>query len=87
MALQIDLTFTGESYPAVDPLAIQWSADGAFVWVVREEKAVRVPMRILQRNASDVLIDADFEPGDRVVIEGVQSLRPGADVTVIKPAT
>lgn len=87
MALRIDLAFTGDSYPAVEPMAIQWGADGPFVWVVREAKAVRLPIRIRQRNATDVLVEAAFLPGDLVVTEGVQSLRPGADVAVAPPRT
>ena len=82
MAFQVDLAFTGETYPAVDPLAIQWGAQGAFVWVLREGKANRLPIRIVQRNADAVLIEADFTPDDQVVTEGVQALRPGAEVTV-----
>jgi RND family efflux transporter MFP subunit len=82
MAFRIDLVFTGEDYPSVDPLAIQWGGDGAFVWVVREAKAVKVPIRIIQRNAGAVLVEAAFEPSDMVVTEGVQALRPGAEVTV-----
>jgi len=85
MAFQINLVFTGGDYPAVDPLAIQWGADGAFVWVVREAKAARLPIRILQRNAGTVLVEAAFEPADMVVTEGVQALRPGADVAVTAP--
>ncbi len=38
MAFRIALEFTGKDYPAVDPLAIQWGSDGAFVWVVRAER-------------------------------------------------
>lgn len=82
MAFRVTIIFTGQDYPAVDPMAIQWGAAGAFVWVVREGKAARVPIRILQRNADAVLVDAVFEPADRVVTEGVQALRPGADVTI-----
>lgn len=85
MAFQINLVFSGGDYPAVDPLAIQWGAEGAFVWVVRDTKALRVPITILQRNTSTVLIEAAFEPADLVVTEGVQALRPGADVTVTPP--
>jgi RND family efflux transporter MFP subunit len=85
MAFRISLVFTGSEHPAVDPLAIQWGAEGAFVWVVRDLKAARVPIRILQRNARTVLIEAAFEPGDLVVTEGVQALRPGADVTLAPP--
>lgn len=85
MAFQINLVFTGDEYPAVDPLAIQWGAEGAFVWVVRDAKAARLPIRILQRNAGTVLVEAAFDPSDLVVTEGVQALRPGADVTVTSP--
>lgn len=82
MAIGIELAFTGDAHPAVDPLAIQWGADGAFVWAVREGKALRLDIRILQRNAEAVLIEAALEPGDLVVTEGVQVLRPGAAVTL-----
>jgi RND family efflux transporter MFP subunit len=85
MAFQISLVFTGDEYPSVDPLAIQWGAEGAYVWVVRAMKATRVPIRILQRNAQTVLVDASFEPGDLVVTEGVQALRPGVEVTLAPP--
>jgi RND family efflux transporter MFP subunit len=80
MAFLIALAFTGDSHPAVDPLAIQWGSDGAYVWAVRDAKALRLPVRILQRGTDAVLIEADFLPGDLVVTEGVQALRPGADV-------
>ncbi len=85
MAFQISLVFTGEDQPTVDPLAIQWGAEGAFVWVVRDGKALRAPIRILQRNAEAVLVEAAFQPGDMVVTEGVQALRPGAGVAVAEP--
>jgi len=82
MALSVTLAFEGDPYPAVDPLAVQWSSDGAFVWVVREGKATRVPVAIRQRNAAAVLVEGALEPGEPVVIEGVQTLRPGAEVEV-----
>jgi len=85
MAFRITLEFTGAEHPAVDPLAIQWGATGAFVWVVRDGKATRLPIRILQRNADSVLVETALEPGDLVVTEGVQSLRPDAEVTVQAP--
>ncbi|MGL6209937.1 MAG: efflux RND transporter periplasmic adaptor subunit [Paracoccaceae bacterium] len=82
MAFAITLTFEGARVPAVDPLAIQWGSRGAFVWVVREGKALSLPIRILQRNSDAVLIEAELLPGDLVVTDGVQSLRPGAEVSV-----
>lgn len=80
MAFSITLEFAGGAYPAVDPLAIQWDAAGSFIWVVREGKAARVPVRIVQRNADAVLVEAALAPGDLVVTQGMQSLRPGSEV-------
>ena len=85
MAFNIALTLPGEMLPAVDPLAIQWGNEGAFVWVVREGRALREPVRIMQRSDGLVLVQAALEPGERVVREGVQSLREGAEVREHQP--
>ena len=77
MAFSIAMRFAGETFPAVDPLAIQWSAEGAYVWTGADGRAMQVPVRIVQRNNDFVLVDADLEPGTLVVTEGVQLLRPG----------
>lgn len=80
MAFSMTLEFAGGSYPAVDPLAIQWDAGGSFIWVVREGRAARVAVRIVQRNSDAVLVEAELDPGDLVVTQGMQSLRPGSEV-------
>lgn len=82
MAFSIRIGFAGEPWPAVDPLAIQWDDGGAFVWVVREGKAARVAVRIMQRNADSVLVRGEIAVGEAVITEGVQLLRPGAAVQV-----
>lgn len=82
MAFSVLLRFEGQSLPAINPLAVQWSSDGSFVWAVREGKAQQVPVVIRQRNADSVLVEAELAPGDLVVTEGVQSLRPGSEVEV-----
>ena len=82
-AFQVELSFSGETMPSVDPLAIQWSSDGSFVWVIREGKANREPVAIRQRNADSVLVEANLTEGEQVVTEGVQSLRPRAEVEVV----
>ncbi|MCX8278746.1 efflux RND transporter periplasmic adaptor subunit [Phyllobacterium sp. 0TCS1.6C] len=83
MAFQISMTFPGNTYPTVDPLAIQWGTDGAFVWKIVDNKAERVPVRIVQRNTTNVLVDANIKPGDEIVAEGVQSVRPGGAVQIM----
>lgn len=82
MAFRITARFQGDSYPAVDPLAIQWSGDGAFVWVVREDRAERVSVTIMQRNSDAVLVSGDVSVGDMIVTEGVQNLRPNVEVSI-----
>lgn len=78
MAFSIRLGFSGDTYPAVDPLAIQWSGDGPYVWVARDGHAVRVPVRIVQRDSDRVMVSGRLNPGERVVTEGLQRLREGA---------
>jgi RND family efflux transporter MFP subunit len=86
-AFSVALSFPGESLPSVDPLAIQWSGDGSFVWVARDGEAQRVAVVIRQRNADSVLVEGALEAGDLVIIEGVQTLRPGAAVEIVSDAS
>jgi RND family efflux transporter MFP subunit len=86
-AFSVALSFPGESLPSVDPLAIQWSGEGSFVWVAREGEAQRVPVVIRQRNSDSVLVEGALEAGELVIIEGVQTLRPGAAVEVVSDAS
>src|SRR5690606_35822822 len=74
MAFQVSMRFPGESYPAVNPLAIQWSNDGPYVWAVSGGKARRTPVRIVQRNSDTVLVDGAFEDAELVVIQGVHNV-------------
>lgn len=82
MSFSIMIDLPGDPAPSVDPLSVQWSREGAFVWVVRDGNANRLPLRILQRADTEVLVDAAFLPGDLVIVEGVQAVRQGAPVTV-----
>lgn len=82
MAFQVSLSFPGETLLSVDPLALQWSSDGAFVWAVRGDKAERVNVTIRQRNSDQVLVEGDLESGEPIVTEGVQELRPGSEVVI-----
>lgn len=85
-AFEVVLSFPGESLPAVDPLAIQWSGSGSFVWVARDGEAARVPVVIRQRNSDSVIVEGALAPGDLVIIEGVQALRPGGAIEVVTGA-
>ena len=87
MAFAVELSFPGETFASVDPLALQWSGEGPYVWAVQDGKAARVPVLIRQRNSDSVLVEAELQPGDLVVTEGVQTLRPGAEVVVADDAS
>lgn len=82
MSFQVAMRFPGDTYPSVDPLAIQWGGDGAFVWALADGKAKRVPVRIVQRNTDSVLVEAALVPGDQVVTEGIHTVREGAQLLV-----
>ncbi|MGB3244248.1 MAG: efflux RND transporter periplasmic adaptor subunit [Sulfitobacter sp.] len=86
MAFSVSLSFPGVTLLSIAPLAVQWSSEGPFVWVVRDGKAVQVAVTIEQRNSDSVLIISDdLKAGDAVVTEGVQTLRDGAEVTPVGP--
>lgn len=80
MSFQVTMRFEGDLYPSVDPLSVQWSADGSFVWRVKDDKAERVAISIVQRNPDKVLVSAKLAEGDAVVTQGLQTLRDGGAV-------
>lgn len=83
MSLQVRLALPGGTHLQVPELALQWDREGAFVWAVREQRSVRVPVRPVRRSAEQVLLDGDLQPGEAVVVEGVHALRAGRAVNVI----
>ncbi|HHY48522.1 MAG TPA: efflux RND transporter periplasmic adaptor subunit [Alphaproteobacteria bacterium] len=83
MSFQVSLRFPGETFAAVDPLAIQWSSDGAYVWKLMDGKVDRALVEIIQRNSDGVLVKGDLAPGDQVVTQGVQQLTAGASVRLL----
>lgn len=80
MSFDVTMHFPGEQYPGVDPLAVQWDSAGAYVWQLVDGKAEKRRIRIIQRNTDTVLVDAELQSGDDVIIEGIQRLREGIDV-------
>ncbi|MEM7462556.1 MAG: efflux RND transporter periplasmic adaptor subunit [Pseudomonadota bacterium] len=84
MSFRVSMQFAGETYAAVDPLAIQWSSDGAFVWKSLNGKSEKIPVRIIQRNSDYVLVTGDITRGEDVVVEGIQNLRPGSELNIAR---
>jgi len=80
MSFRVSLNLTGARWPAVPELSLQWGADGPFLWRITDGKAERLAATIVQRQAEQILVKADLTPGDLIVTEGVQSMRPGVAV-------
>lgn len=83
MSFSVTMHFEGDRYPSVDPLALQWSADGSYVWRIVDDKAEKVPVKIIQRNPDKILVDAKLAENDAVAMEGMQRLREKSEVKVV----
>jgi RND family efflux transporter MFP subunit len=83
MSFSVTMSFPGEEFPTVDPLAIQWSSAGAYLWKYADDKVQRVAVSIIQRNSDGVLVKGELQPGDQVVVQGVQQLSDGATVRLL----
>ena len=83
MSFSVSLAFPGEEFPTVDPLAIQWSSDGAYLWKFIDGKVERLLVDLIQRNSDGVLVKGDLQAGDQVVTQGLQQLTAGASVRLL----
>ncbi|MCM2432035.1 efflux RND transporter periplasmic adaptor subunit [Agrobacterium rosae] len=80
MSFAVTMGFTGENFPSVDPLAVQWDAEGSYVWRVKDDKSHKVRVQVVQRNPDSVLVKAELAQDDPIVIEGLQRVREGGAV-------
>ena len=83
MSFAVVLDLYGRDYPLVPEVAVQWGGAGAYMWVVRDGRAKRVPVRIIQRQEGTVLVDAPIKAGETIVVEGIQRMRDGLEVGLI----
>ena len=85
MTFSVSMRIAGRKLPTMPGLAIQWDRNGAYVWrVTKALKAERVGVTIRRRESNMVSVEGKIAPGDRVVIEGHQNVRPRATVTLVK---
>jgi RND family efflux transporter MFP subunit len=76
---EIALGVEGRSGFLVPGLAIQWDRQGSYVWrVAGDGAAERVPVVIMRRTETAVLVEADLQEGGQIVAEGADLVRPGA---------
>ncbi|KQT66104.1 MULTISPECIES: efflux RND transporter periplasmic adaptor subunit [unclassified Aureimonas] len=83
MSFTISLALAGESFLAVDPMAVVWERTGPIVWKIQGTDVAKTPVRIVERTIDKVLVSSDvLKAGDEVVIEGLQSVREGGKIEV-----
>jgi multidrug efflux pump subunit AcrA (membrane-fusion protein) len=82
-SFSLTLDLPGPIYPTVPELALQFSQGSLNVWRVRGDEAEQVPVALMRRRDGLVLVDGPLEPGDLVIVEGTQRLRPGVRVEVL----
>jgi multidrug efflux system membrane fusion protein len=70
----------------VPPAAIQRGPQGAFVYVIEGKSAQNRPIEVASIEGEDAIIRKGLAPGDVVVTEGQNLLRPGAKVSIAAPA-
>ncbi|MCF4007879.1 efflux RND transporter periplasmic adaptor subunit [Rheinheimera sp. UJ63] len=83
MSFRVILELKGDSYAVVPEAALLWGATSAYVWLMQDNKAVRVDVQIMQRLSGRLLVAGALNAGDMLIVEGVQSLRNGQAVTAV----
>ncbi|MGI9424451.1 MAG: efflux RND transporter periplasmic adaptor subunit [Hyphomicrobiaceae bacterium] len=85
MSFAVEIALAGGSYAVVPELSVQWRKGESYVWRVRGSKVDKSLVSTIQRRNDVVLVSGDVAPGDLVVVEGVQRLRPGRKVLYKAP--
>jgi multidrug efflux system membrane fusion protein len=81
--VQVTLSLTTDENAIVVPAsAVQPSASGQYVYVVRPDRTAEVrPVTVVRQQGEEVIIAKGLTPGEDVVTEGQLRLTPGAQVT------
>src|SRR5690606_13417840 len=79
-SFRVTMELLGDRYPVVPEVAVQWGIDGAYVWTVPNNLGQRVPVNIVQRQEGYILLDGPITPGELVILEGTQRMRPNLEV-------
>lgn len=81
LSFKVTLSAQGEVYPVVPEAALAWGATGSYIWLIEDNKAVKKPVTIKQRLRGTILVEGDLTNNDVLIVEGIQRLREGADVS------
>ena len=85
MSFRVTFTRNDATRAAVAEEAIVWGGEGSHLFVVRDGAAVRIPVTITSRRDGLALVDGALKPKDRVIVEGVQKIRDGQAIRLVRP--
>lgn len=86
MSFSVRFVDTGQVRPAIPEAAIVWGGEGSSIFAVRDGKAVRIPVTITSRRDGLALVSAEIGEGTLIIVKGVQKVREGQQVALVKPA-
>ncbi|MEW4448915.1 efflux RND transporter periplasmic adaptor subunit [Qipengyuania sp. JC766] len=87
MSFRVVFSRAGEARPVVPEEAIVWGGEGSHIFVVREGTARRIPVTITSRRDGLVFVDGAVNRNDRVIVEGVQKVRDGQEIRLVRQGT
>ncbi|WP_440053226.1 efflux RND transporter periplasmic adaptor subunit [Pseudoalteromonas sp. T1lg65] len=80
MSFRVSLKLVKQAYAVIPEAALLWGATGPYVWKQVDGKATRIEVSIQQRLAGRLLVSGELYEGEKLVVEGVQSLRQGQEI-------
>ncbi|MEL6688165.1 MAG: efflux RND transporter periplasmic adaptor subunit [Pseudomonadota bacterium] len=78
MSFRVGFEREGERLPILPEAALLYGGDGAYIWTVEAERAVRTPVDVASRIAGNVLVRGRLSENTLVIVEGVQKVREGS---------
>jgi multidrug efflux system membrane fusion protein len=67
--------------------AVNDGPDGAYVYVVEDNKAVQHAVKVLFDDATNIAIEGDVKAGDKVIVEGQLRVVPNGPVNILPART
>jgi RND family efflux transporter MFP subunit len=81
MSFRVNLSFYGQRYAVIPESGLSWGAAGSYIWLADQGKAKKVAVDIKQRLRGKILVSGDVNEGDELIVEGIQRLRDGQNVS------
>lgn len=84
MSFAIQMAVPGRNVPAIPEIALQWDREGSYVWIVRNGKAERENVRVVDRRDGMVFLDGNMAENETIVVEGGLRLAEGIAVELVE---